>query len=162
MATTDARAAEALVQRFIEQVLNHRRLDLLAGLVTDDVKFDHVRPGQPRGIGGLHESLAVLFNVIPHLYVRIGRIQVNRATVVVDSEISGSLLIWPVHQEYIGVPSAVHIYGIRGGKIASIQTLSGFTQVEEEDDDDDDGPGPAPPGPRWIPPRPDLTKPRRR
>lgn len=161
MATTDAQAAEELVRKFTEQVLNQRRLDLLGELVTDNVTFDHIRPGQARGIGGLHESLAVLFNVIPHLYVRLGRIQVNQHTVVAESEISGSLLIWPVHQEYVQVPLAVHIYGIRSGKIASIQTLQGFTQVEEEDDDDD-GPGPAPPGPRWIPPRPDLTKPRPR
>lgn len=161
MSTIDVPAAEELVSRFTEQVLNHRRLDLLTEFVTEDVRFDHIRPGQPGGIGGLHESLAVLFNVIPHLYVRLDRIQVNAGTVVVESEISGSLLIWPVHQDHVQVRSAVHIYGVREGKIASIQTLSGFTQVEEEDDDDDDGPGPAPPGPRWIPPRPDLTKPRR-
>jgi len=45
MATTDAQSAEALVQRFIEQVLNHRRPDLLVELVTEDVSFNHVRPG---------------------------------------------------------------------------------------------------------------------
>jgi hypothetical protein len=155
---SDPQAAEELIRRFTEQVLNQRRLDLLGELVSPDVAFDHIRPGQPRGIGGLHESLAVLFNVIPHLYVRLGRIQVRGDTVVAESEISGELLIWPVHADHVRVDSAVHVYGIEQGRIASIQTLSGFTQVEEEDDDDD-GPGPAPPGPRWIPPRPDLSKP---
>jgi predicted ester cyclase len=156
---TDAQAAEELVRRFTEQVLNRRRLDLLGDLVSKNVAFDHIRPGQSRGIGGLHESLAVLFNVIPHLYVRLGRVQVNGNTVVAESQVSGELLIWPVHVDHVKVASAVHVYGIGRGKIASIQTLNGFTQIEEEDDDDD-GPGPAPPGPRWIPPRPDLSKPR--
>ncbi|MGB8381204.1 MAG: nuclear transport factor 2 family protein [Dermatophilaceae bacterium] len=149
--------AETVVRRFYERVLNQRRLDMLPDLVSADVDYEHIRPGQPRGIAGLYESLAVLFNVIPHLYVRLGRIQVRGATVVVDSEISGSLLIWPVFVEQVAVKSAVHVFGLREGRIASIATLTGFTQVNEEDDDDD-GPGPAPPGPRWIPPRPDLSK----
>lgn len=151
--------AEEVVRRFYERVLNQRRLKLLGDLVTDDVEFEHIRPGQAKGRAGLFESLATLLNVIPHLYVRVGRIQVRGDTVVVDSEITGSLLIWPMHDEYVEVRSAVHVFGLREGRISSISTLHGFTQVSEEDDDDD-GPGPAPPGPRWIPPRPDLSKPR--
>lgn len=148
--------ADDLVERFYREVLNRQRLDLLGELVSPSVVFRQARPGQTDGIDGLGEVLAALFSAVPTLYVSVNGLTAHRDLVVVNAELSGTLLLWPVYQERVFTAQVVHIFDTHGGLITLIDTLAGYPNVWEEDDGDE--PGPPPAGPRWVPPHPDKWR----
>jgi steroid delta-isomerase-like uncharacterized protein len=103
-ATTSNEAVRAMLNRFVDEVINGRDLDrALAELVAEDFVEQNPLPGQGPGRAGLGDVLAGMFAGFPDL-----RWDVKETVVEADRVASYSLWTGTHHGEFLGIPATGH------------------------------------------------------
>jgi steroid delta-isomerase-like uncharacterized protein len=115
MPATDNKAA---VQRFYDQVINNRNLDVIPELVTAD-SVDHTWAGQ--GVEASKQFFGMLYQAFPDLHVEVEAVIAEGDLVAVRATYSGT------HQgPFVGIPptgksatvTSVDFFRMDGGKQA--------------------------------------------
>jgi len=127
-----------VVQRFVEEVINHGRMDSAAHFVCEDVVEQVPLPGQGPGLEGLKDILGQMRTAFPDLDFSIKE-------QIAEGEKVASRFEWTgTHQQqFLGVPATgrpVRVWGVvidrlEGGRIKDtrIMGLRGIVWVKNAD-----------------------------
>ena len=116
----------AVVQRFVEEVINHGQMDAAAQFVCEDVVEQVPLPGQGPGLEGLKDILRRMRAAFPDLDFSIKEQIAEGEKVVSRFEWTGTH-----QQEFLGVPATgrpVRVWGVvidrlEGGRIKDTRII---------------------------------------
>lgn len=125
----------AIVNRFYEEVVNGRNLDLVDALVRTDFVEHYSPPGRPQGLHGLVQFLQMLATAFPDLQGTVEDMMQSGDKVIARLTIRGTH-----NGPFFGIPAtgkqvawpAIHILRLEGGKIAERWALADIAGVLQQ------------------------------
>ena len=125
-----------VVTRYIEEVVNKQKLDILREIYSEDYTFHNLQTGEDvKGLGQLDNFLPIFFKAFPDIHYTIDEMVVDGDHVVIQCTATGTQ-----KAEFFGYPasnnkvrfSEVFFYTLRSGKIIANRGLVDMFTVDKQ------------------------------
>jgi steroid delta-isomerase-like uncharacterized protein len=132
----DATENKRVVTRYIEEVVNKQKLEVLREIYSEDYLFHNLQTGEEvKGLAQLNNFLSMFFKAFPDVHYTIDRIVAEGDQVVVQCTATGTqkadFFVYPVSNNKIRF-SEVFFYTLKGGKIVANRGLVDMFQVDRQ------------------------------